>query len=72
MRTFQQIILELQDYWDGQGCALLQPYDMEVIYCAIAFAGFSHLFDSRVVKATMELVSFLLMLFLGVKYLLAH
>ncbi len=30
MRTFQQIILELQDYWDGQGCALLQPYDMEV------------------------------------------
>ena len=30
MRTFQQIILELQHYWDGQGCALLQPYDMEV------------------------------------------
>jgi len=45
---------------------------MEVIYCAIAFAGFTPLFDSRVVKATMELVSFLLMLFLGVKYLLAH
>ena len=45
---------------------------MEVIYCAIAFAGFTRLFDSRVVKATMELVSFLLMLFLGVKYLLAH
>src|SRR5881409_3099424 len=45
---------------------------MEVIYCAIAFAGFTHLFDSRVVKATMELVSFLLMLFLGVKDLIAH
>ena len=30
MRTFQQIILELQSYWDHQGCALLQPYDMEV------------------------------------------
>jgi len=45
---------------------------MEVIYCAIAFAGFTHLFDSRWIKATMELVSFLLMLFLGVKYLLAH
>ncbi|MFM8636857.1 MAG: glycine--tRNA ligase subunit alpha, partial [Betaproteobacteria bacterium] len=28
--TFQQIILRLQDYWDRQGCALLQPYDMEV------------------------------------------
>ncbi|HYT98242.1 MAG TPA: glycine--tRNA ligase subunit alpha [Casimicrobiaceae bacterium] len=30
MQTFQQIILELQHYWDGQGCALLQSYDMEV------------------------------------------
>jgi len=30
MPTFQQIILILQDYWDRQGCALLQPYDMEV------------------------------------------
>src|SRR6266478_1305222 len=45
---------------------------MEVIYCAVAFAGFAHLFDSRWIKATMELVSFLLMLYLGVKYLLAH
>ena len=30
MLTFQQIILRLQEYWAGQGCALLQPYDMEV------------------------------------------
>src|SRR5450830_244710 len=30
MLTFQQIILTLQSYWDQQGCALLQPYDMEV------------------------------------------
>jgi glycyl-tRNA synthetase alpha chain len=28
--TFQQIILKLQEYWDKQGCTLLQPYDMEV------------------------------------------
>ncbi|MGH8803086.1 MAG: glycine--tRNA ligase subunit alpha, partial [Casimicrobiaceae bacterium] len=28
--TFQQIILALQNYWSAQGCALLQPYDMEV------------------------------------------
>ncbi len=28
--SFQQIILTLQNYWDKQGCALLQPYDMEV------------------------------------------
>jgi len=30
MLNFQQLILRLQDYWDRQGCALLQPYDMEV------------------------------------------
>ncbi len=30
MLTFQQIILNLQQYWDKQGCTLLQPYDMEV------------------------------------------
>ncbi|MDD5613172.1 MAG: glycine--tRNA ligase subunit alpha, partial [Gallionella sp.] len=28
MLTFQQIILTLQNYWDKQGAALLQPYDM--------------------------------------------
>jgi glycyl-tRNA synthetase alpha chain len=28
--TFQQVILKLQEYWGAQGCALLQPYDMEV------------------------------------------
>ncbi len=30
MITFQEVILKLQDYWNQQGCALLQPYDMEV------------------------------------------
>ena len=30
MLTFQQVILKLQEYWDRQGCVLLQPYDMEV------------------------------------------
>ncbi|HMV12991.1 MAG TPA: glycine--tRNA ligase subunit alpha [Nitrosomonas sp.] len=28
--TFQEMILALQNYWSRQGCALLQPYDMEV------------------------------------------
>lgn len=28
--TFQDIILKLQNYWANQGCAILQPYDMEV------------------------------------------
>jgi glycyl-tRNA synthetase alpha chain len=30
MLTFQQTILTLQNYWSERGCALLQPYDMEV------------------------------------------
>ena len=30
MSTFQQLVLRLQDYWDRKGCAILQPYDMEV------------------------------------------
>jgi glycyl-tRNA synthetase alpha chain len=28
--TFQQLIHKLNAFWDRQGCALLQPYDMEV------------------------------------------
>jgi glycyl-tRNA synthetase alpha chain len=30
MITFQEAILRLQDYWNRQGCALLQPIDLEV------------------------------------------
>ena len=29
-KSFQEIILRLQKYWVAQGCALMQPYDMEV------------------------------------------
>jgi glycyl-tRNA synthetase alpha chain len=29
-RSFQEIILRLQAYWAGCGCAVMQPYDMEV------------------------------------------
>lgn len=44
---------------------------MEVVYCAIAFAGFSAMFNQRVIKAALEVVSFLLILYLGLKYLRA-
>ena len=30
MITFQEVILRLQEYWNKQGCALLQPIDIEV------------------------------------------
>jgi glycyl-tRNA synthetase alpha chain len=29
-RSFQDLILTLQQFWAGQGCVILQPYDMEV------------------------------------------
>ncbi|MEM8776050.1 MAG: glycine--tRNA ligase subunit alpha, partial [Pseudomonadota bacterium] len=29
-RSFQEITLRLQNYWASQGCAVMQPYDMEV------------------------------------------
>src|SRR5207302_2869650 len=28
--SFQSLILKLQGYWAAQGCAILQPYDLEV------------------------------------------
>jgi threonine/homoserine/homoserine lactone efflux protein len=45
---------------------------MEVTYCGIAFAGFSNLFDSKLMRAAMELISVMLVFYLGVKYMLAH
>ena len=30
MSNFQDVILSLQRYWGDRGCAILQPYDMEV------------------------------------------
>src|SRR5712691_8242735 len=45
---------------------------MEVIYCALAFTGFASFFTRGYVKAAMELFSFVFMLFLGVKFLMAQ
>src|SRR5262249_47957226 len=44
---------------------------MEFIYCFIAFTGFASFFSRGYIKASMELFSFVFMLFLGVKFLLA-
>ncbi len=30
LNTFQGLVATLQDFWDKQGCVVLQPYDMEV------------------------------------------
>ncbi|MFZ0826237.1 MAG: LysE family transporter [Verrucomicrobiia bacterium] len=45
---------------------------MDVVYCTIAFTGFSSFFDNHMVKASMEVFSFVFMLFLGVKFLTAR
>ena len=45
---------------------------MEVMYCALAFTGFASFFDGIVVKAAMELVSFIFMLYLGIHFLNAR
>ena len=29
-KSFQELIPRLQSYWSAQGCAILQPYNMEV------------------------------------------
>lgn len=42
---------------------------MESVYCTAAFAGFGGLFRVRTIQAAMELGSFLLTLWLGIKYL---
>jgi threonine/homoserine/homoserine lactone efflux protein len=45
---------------------------MDLIYCVTAFAGFSGLFTTRLLRGSIELLSFLAMLFLGLKYLRAQ
>src|SRR5512139_1522662 len=44
---------------------------MEVIYCFIAFTGFASFFERGYIKAAMELFSFVFLLFLGIKFLMA-
>src|ERR1043165_5221054 len=44
---------------------------MEVIYCFIAFTGFASFFTRPYIKETMELLTFVFMLYLGLKFLLA-
>lgn len=44
---------------------------MEVIYCGVASAGFAALFLNPMIRAAMELSSFLLVLWLGIRYLRA-
>ena len=44
---------------------------MECVYCFIAFTGFASFFSRGYIKAAMELFSFVFLLFLGIKFLMA-
>ena len=44
---------------------------METIYCAFSFTGFSTMFDHGIVQAFMQVFSFVFILFIGFKFLLA-
>jgi threonine/homoserine/homoserine lactone efflux protein len=44
---------------------------MDMIYCTIAFTSFSSFFYIRIVKTSMEVFTFVFMLFLGMKFLSA-
>ena len=45
---------------------------MEAIYCAFSFTGFSSIFDHGLVQAFMQVFSFVFILFIGFKFLLAR
>ena len=45
---------------------------METIYCAFSFTSFSSLLDHGIVQAFMQVFSFVFLIFLGVKFLLAQ
>ena len=44
---------------------------MEIIYCFIAFTGFSSLLQTRYIKAAMEIFTLAFLTYLGIKFLLA-
>ena len=44
---------------------------MEIIYCFLAFTSFASFFERGMIKAVMELGSFVFMIFIGMKFLLA-
>ena len=45
---------------------------METLYCGFSFTGFSSILDHGIVQAFMQLFSFVFILFLGFKFLLAR
>jgi putative LysE/RhtB family amino acid efflux pump len=53
-------------------CIGLGASVMDAIYCAISFTGLASFLDHGIVKASMQVLSFVFLLFLGFKFLLAQ
>jgi len=45
---------------------------VDTVYCTLAFTGFATFFERGIIKATMELTSFVFLLYLGFKFLTAR
>ncbi len=45
---------------------------MDIIYCGVAFAGFAGMFTTPLLQASIQLLSFLALIYLGIKYLQAN
>lgn len=58
-------------FWAGMLVGL-GASSMELIYCAIAFTGFTQFFEVKMIKTLMEVFSFVFFLFLGLKFLRAQ
>ena len=54
-------------FFIGLGAAV-----MDTVYCAVSFTGLAQLFDHGIVKASMQVASFVFLLYLGFKFLLAQ
>jgi putative LysE/RhtB family amino acid efflux pump len=53
-------------------CIGLGASVMDAVYCAISFTGLASFLDHGIVKASMQVLSFVFLLFLGFKFLLAQ
>lgn len=45
---------------------------MDAVYCGVSFTGLSQFLEIRIVKAAMQVMSFVFLLFLGFKFLMAQ
>ncbi|MEO6183409.1 MAG: LysE family transporter [Verrucomicrobiota bacterium] len=53
----------------GAALIALGAISADLIYCTLAFTGFASFFQKGLVKAAMELISFVFLLYLGIRFL---